>query len=96
MIRQLIADVPEWALASLFSFVMSVFRCYMSEKEDRVSRVIVESLICGGLTMVVCSIIYATGIDQRYVWAAGGTVGSIGSATIKILALKLAHKKIDS
>ena len=96
MIKQLITDVPEWALASVFSFLMSVFRCYMSEKEDRLSRVVVESLICGGLTMVACSIIYATGVDQLYVWAAGGTIGSIGSASIKILALKLAQKKIDS
>ena len=96
MIKQFIADVPEWALASSFSFVMSVFRCYMSGKEENIYRIIVESLICGGLTMVACSVIYATGVDDRYVWAAGGTIGSIGSATIKILALKLAHKKIDS
>ena len=89
-----LADFPDVLLAVALAFLMSVCRVYMDKTETSFSRIFVESCICGGLTMVAASIISAMGLDQNYVMAAGGMIGYIGSNSIRMLAMKLANKKI--
>ena len=94
MIKQFIVDIPDHILAVALAFVMSAFRVYMDKSETKFTRIFIESCICGGLTMVASSVISAAGWDQNYVMAAGGMIGYLGSNSIRILALKLANKKI--
>ena len=94
MIKQFIAEIPDQVIAVFLAFCMSAFRVYMDKSETRFTRIFIESCICGGLTMVAASVISAMELDQNYVMAAGGMIGYLGSNSIRMLALKLANKKI--
>jgi lambda family phage holin len=96
MIRHLISDIPDHVIAAVLSFLMAILRVYMDKSETKALRIIAEGLICVGLTYAATSFIDAMGFSEDYKVSVGVFIGYVGTHSIRILALKLAHKKIDS
>ena len=93
MIKTFLTEVPEQGWAFIMAFVMAALRVYMDKSETRLIRILMESLICGGLTLAAASLISAVGLDHNYVIAAGGMIGFLGANSIRAIALKIASKK---
>ncbi|MGB1291769.1 MAG: phage holin, lambda family [Pseudoalteromonas sp.] len=92
--KSIIDQVPAQVWALTLSFIMSFLRVYMDKSETKILRILSESFICVGLTFAAVSIIKAMGLDENYQIAAGVFIGYIGTHSIRILAIKLAEKKI--
>lgn len=88
-------QIPAQAWGLGLAFSMSIMRVYLNKSERSILRAIAESFICVGLTFAVISVIKAMGVDENYYIAAGAFIGHIGTQSIRVLAIKLAEKKID-
>lgn len=77
------------------AFVMSVLRIIYDKQETSVMRILLESLICGALTIASGSALDALGYGQEWYLFCGGFIGFMGSQFIRKLAQKLVMRKID-
>lgn len=74
---------------------VATLRVIYDREETRPMRIILESLICGALSLTVSSGILAIGLDTNWAIFAGGSIGYFGSAAVRGLALKFIEKKMD-
>ena len=75
--------------------VMSTMRVVYDQEETRLTRVVLESLICGALTVAAGSAIGAMGFDPEWNLACGGFIGFMGSQSIRAFANKMIDKKVQ-
>ena len=76
------------------AITMSVLRVVYDKEETSFFRIMLESLICGGLTLAVGSALVAMGYGPGWYLFCGGTIGFMGSQSIRALAHKLINKKV--
>lgn len=76
------------------AIVMAVLRVAYDGKERRVTRVLLESLICGLLTLTVSYAVLALGLDSKWTAFAGGVIGYLGSTGVRAMALKVIEKRL--
>lgn len=90
-----IGDIPPQVSGVLAAMAMAFLRMVYEGQEKKMKRIVAESLICGGLSMAAGSAIYATGLSVHWILFAGSMIGYLGSSSIRMIAIKLAKKKID-
>ena len=76
------------------SFVIAVLRVVYDKEELTVFRILLEALLCGALTATIGSAMIALGYDQQWYLAIGGTVGFMGTQSIRALAYKVINRKV--
>lgn len=88
-------DMPPQATGFAMTVVIAVLRVIYDKEETSLVRIILESLLCGSLTLTAGFAIHASGYDQDWTLFAGGVIGFMGSQTIRALANKFISKKIS-
>jgi len=73
---------------------MSALRIVYDKEETNFMRIVLESLICGGLTLSVGSALVAMGYGPGWYLFCGGMIGFMGSQFIRALAKKVLKKKV--
>ena len=85
---------PE-AAGVLMAMFIAALRVIYDREENKPLRILLESGICGGLSLTASSGILAMGLDMNWAIFVGGTIGYFGSATVRQIALKILNTKID-
>ena len=79
-------------------FVMAVFisivRVIYDREETSFMRIMLESLICGSLTVAAGSGMAALGYGDNWYLFAGGMIGFLGSQSIRAVAYKVIDRKV--
>lgn len=94
MINEL-KDIPPSASGFLLSVCVAALRVIFNQEETSAMRIVLESLLCGALTLTAGSAIEAAGYDSSWTLFAGGLIGFMGSQTIRVFANRFITKKID-
>lgn len=84
---------PVWG-AVVLAMAMSVLRVIYDEKETKPIRIIIESLMCGALTLTAGYGVMAMELSLYWAIFAGGMVGFFGVEVVRMLILKLLKKKV--
>jgi lambda family phage holin len=84
-----------WLGGVLMAGVMSTLRIIYDREETHWLRIVMEGIICGGLTVAAGSALVAMGYDQGWYLFCGGAIGFMGSQSVRALAYKLIKKKTD-
>ena len=84
---------PEMAGALMAMFI-AVIRVIYDGKETKALRIILESILCGALSLTMSYGIQAMGLNVNWAIFSGGVIGYLGSSTVRMLALTLISRKI--
>ena len=95
VLAELLNSLPPYLLGALLSMVISVLRVIYDKEETKPLRVILESLLCGVLSLTISSGITALGMNDNWAIFAGGTIGYFGSTSVRAIAVKIVNKKVD-
>lgn len=85
---------PELAGVAL-AMVISFLRIVYDHQETRPIRIILESLICGALSLTAFYGVKAMGLDVDWSIFVGGAIGYLGPTSIRALLLKVINRRID-
>lgn len=85
---EFVSKLPPEIAGALMAMAIAIIRVIYDGKEDKPMRIVLESLICGGLSLTASSGIVAMGLDMNWAIFAGGSIGYFGSATVRALAIK--------
>lgn len=96
MIENMFNKIPPELTGAILAVIMSTLRVIYDKEETRFSRILIESLICGALSLTASSAITAAGLNAQWAIFAGGVIGYFGSATVRAFALKLIEAKIKT
>lgn len=94
-LKHLVDSVPPWIGGFVFSFVLSFVRVIYEKEETTFVRIMLESLICGALTVATGSILEQMGYGQHWYLGVGGIIGFMGTQSVRALANRLLNKKVD-
>jgi len=96
--KQLLADAnsitPQWA-GVIMAMLMSILRVIYDNKEASITRIFLEALICGALSLTASYGISAMGLNASWAVFTGGMIGYFGSTSVRVFVLKYVTKKID-
>lgn len=92
---QIVDSLPPWVGGFVFSFILSAVRVVYEKEETTFTRITLESLICGSLTIATGSILEAMGYGQQWYLGVGGIIGFMGTQSVRAFANKLLSKKAD-
>lgn len=87
-------DIPPGIAGAMLAMFLAFLRVTSDERDARPTRVALESLICGALSLTASSGILAMGLNMYWATFVGGAIGYFGSTSVRNLALKFLHKKI--
>lgn len=73
--------------------VISFLRVVYDKEETNFFRIMLESLICGALTITTGSALSAMGYSENWYLFCGGVIGFMGSQSIRALAYAIIKKK---
>jgi lambda family phage holin len=91
----LILSDPLWQ-GAIMATVISGLRVLYEAKETSKRRIILEALICGGLSLSASSVIEWMAWPSSLSVAAGGAIGFVGVTVIRELIIKFLGRKADS
>ncbi len=74
--------------------MISIIRVVYDREETSLLRILLESLICGFLSLAAGSAFAAMGYGDGWYLFAGGVIGFLGSQTIRALAYKIIDRRI--
>ena len=86
-------NFPPWVGGVLMAAMMSVLRVVYDREETNFCRILMESLICGGLTMASGSALVAMGYGQGWYMFCGGAIGFMGSQSIRAVAYRVIDRR---
>ena len=89
-----INNLPPATAGILMALFISLLRIVYDDKDARFTRILLESTICGALTITINSGVMAMGFGPNWAVFIGGTVGYLGSAKIRIIALSMLKKRV--
>lgn len=92
-LTNLLDKIPSSFFAVALAMFTAVVRVIYDKEETKLSRIALESILCGALTMTAWAGITALGWHESWSVAAGGTIGFIGSMSVRLLALRFLRKK---
>ena len=91
-------DHESWAcaeiLAPALSFIMAFIRVLYENNEPSWIRRLLESFICGLITLSCGFAVDAIGVSSDWKYVIGGAVGYFGTDYVKILAQRFFNEKI--
>lgn len=76
--------------------VIAFLRVLYDARETRPWRIILESLICGCLSLVASTVIEWMAWPASLSVAAGGTIGFLGVTAMREMLLRVINRKADS
>jgi len=91
---QTLNQLPAEVGGALMAIFIAVLRVIYDKEETQPMRVMLESLICGALSLTISYAIIALGLNINWAIFAGGTIGYFGSATVRVFAIKVIRAKI--
>lgn len=77
----------------MMAVFVSVIRVLYDREETSLIRIMLESLICGSLSLAAGSAISAMGYGDGWYLFAGGMIGFMGSQSVRALAYKFVDRK---
>ncbi|WP_286917614.1 MULTISPECIES: phage holin, lambda family [Pseudomonas] len=86
---------PLWQ-GAIMATVISGLRVLYEAKETSKRRILLESLICGGLSLSASSVIEWMEWPSSLSVAAGGAIGFVGVTVIREMIVKFLGRKADS
>lgn len=86
---------PSWQ-GAIMAVIISVLRVLYDAKETSKLRILLEALICGGLSLSASSIIEWMAWPSNLSIGAGGAIGFIGVTAIRELIIRLISRKVDA
>lgn len=86
---------PSWQ-GAIMAVSLSLLRVLYDAKETSKLRIVLEALMCGGLSLSVSSIIEWMAWPPNLSIGAGGAIGFIGITAIRELIIRLISRKIDA
>jgi lambda family phage holin len=86
--------LPPGVGGMLMAIVMSTLRIIYDKEETNFIRIVLESLICGGLTLSAGSAFVAMGYGSEWYLFCGGMIGFMGSQFIRAMAKKAIKRKV--
>jgi len=78
---------------AIMAMVISIVRVIYDRKETNFLRIMMESVICGALSVSAGSALDAMGYGQNWYLFCGGVIGFMGSQSIRALANKYISTK---
>ena len=81
---------------AIMASIIAALRVLYDGKETRWTRIALESLICGALSLCASSLVQWGGLSASVSIAAGGAIGFLGVTTIREFLVKWAGKRVDS
>lgn len=75
--------------------IIAVLRVLYDDSNPRPARIILESLICGALSLCITSVIEIFHLPSSAAITIGGAIGFIGVTTLRDFILKAINKRID-
>lgn len=81
-------------MAPVLSFVLALFRTMYQDKEPNWMRRIIESAMCGMITLSASYGIDAMGLNGDWKYVAAGSIGFLGADYIRGVAHKFINKKV--
>ena len=84
---------PGWG-GFMMAVMISVVRVIYDRDETSFIRIVLESLICGFLSVAAGSAMAAMGYGDGWYLFAGGFIGFLGSQAIRALAYKIIDRKV--
>jgi lambda family phage holin len=88
-------NLPSPVTGTLMSIFISILRVVYDKEETKPMRIIMESLVCGGLTLTAGAGINALGLNPNWVMFMGGVIGYLGSAKVRDFAMRFINNKIE-
>ncbi|MBO2926667.1 phage holin, lambda family [Metapseudomonas otitidis] len=85
---------PAWQ-GFVMAFVIAVLRAIYDGKEKRWQRILLEALICGGLTLAASTAIAWFNLPESLAIAFGGALGFLGVMQARKLALRFLNIRVD-
>ena len=86
-------NIPPEISGALMAVFISILRVIYDQRETKPMRIVLESLICGALSLTASSGILALGLNMNWAIFAGGTIGYLGSESVRSFAIKIISKK---
>lgn len=84
---------PGWG-GFMMAVMISVVRVIYDRDETSFMRIMMESVICGFLSVAAGSAMSAMGYGESWYLFAGGTIGFLGSQVIRAFAYKFISRKV--
>lgn len=81
--------------AIMFSIIMSLLRVLVDNNETSWKRILLEALLCGGITATFISFVIFLGWNISICGFIGGMVGLVGSVFVRSIARKVIVKKVE-
>ena len=90
-----LGKIPPEAMGVIMSMLLSALRLVYDRKGTRPIRIILEAALCGCLSLVASSAVLALGMNPQWSIVAGGSIGYLGPATIRTIAVRMINKKLS-
>lgn len=84
---------PEAAGVGMAMFIATL-RVIYDREETAPLRIVLEALICGALSLTTSFGLIALELNANWAIFAGGVIGYMGSASVRVLALKFLNRKV--
>lgn len=91
---EIMTNLPPWIGGAVMAVMVSILRIIYDHEETSFQRIMLESFICGALSVSAGSALNAMGYGQNWYLFCGGFIGFMGSQSIRALANKLLDRKI--
>jgi len=82
-------------MAPLLSFVLAFLRTIYQDQEPRWARRLLESAICGLITLSSGFLINAIGVHGDWKYAVAGGIGFLGTEYIRTVATRFINRKVE-
>jgi lambda family phage holin len=89
-------DIPPSIAGMVMAVFIAAIRVIYDQEETSLTRIILESLLCGALALTAGSAIDALGYDKNWTLFAGGVIGFMGSQSIRAFAKVYLTKRINN
>ena len=80
---------------AIMASIIAALRVLYDGKETRWTRIALESLICGALSLCASRLVQWGGFPPSVSVAAGGAIGFLGVTTIREFLVKWAGKRVE-
>lgn len=92
-ITDFLGDIPPAWQGFWVAFIIAILRILYDAKETRKVRMLLEGLICGGLTLCASYSLEWIGVAQSLSVTIGGAIGFVGVTKIREFAFRYFTRK---